>query len=253
MPTGDRAPTRARREARGFPQANGEQQPYPQLSPGRGPQLPRSRTVPTTTPLFLRGFRAREHIMETIVSMTGRLGNNVELRKTNAEVDYATFRLATNRRSLRDGAWVDGPTSWITVKCFRQLARNVAYSLRKGQPIVVVGRLEVEEWVTQTGVPRESAVLYAQAIGHDLNWGVSMLSRLERDKGTVTVPERPDDPEQPKSQDTDPAPFGYSKPHQDGQVKAGDQPDDDEDDDGVVAQAESYMASIGTPLGAGSR
>lgn len=130
--------------------------------------------------------------MQTMMSVTGRLGTNVELRRTNSQVDYASFRLATSQRLMRDGQWVDGPTSWITVKSFRQLASNMAMSLRKGQAVVVVGRLEVEEWVTSEGVQRESAVLYASAIGHDLNWGVSTLHRLERQRiepVEVTEPE----------------------------------------------------------------
>lgn len=53
--------------------------------------------------------------MQTIMSVAGRLGTNVELRRTSSQVDYATFRLATSRRLVRDGQWVDGPTSWVDV------------------------------------------------------------------------------------------------------------------------------------------
>lgn len=166
--------------------------------------------------------------MDTVVSMSGRLGNNVELRRTDSQVDYASFRLATSRRMLRDGEWVDGPTSWVTVKSFRQLATNVAMSLRKGQAVVVVGRLEVEEWVTSDGVQRESAVLYAHALGHDLNWGVSTLHRLERQRT------EPVEAAQPASED--------DRPDHGEQGTGGDDPAD-------MATAESLAAGIGTPVG----
>lgn len=166
--------------------------------------------------------------MQTIMSVAGRLGTNVELRKTNSQMDYATFRLATNQRLMRDGQWVDGPTSWITVKSFRQLATNIAMSLHKGQAVLVVGRLEVEEWVTNEGVQRESAVLYASAIGHDLNWGVSTLHRLERQRiEPVEAPEP--DPD-------------YDLPDQPGPAEIADEQVD-------LSSDESFAAGLGVPVG----
>ncbi|MDO5684162.1 MAG: single-stranded DNA-binding protein, partial [Propionibacteriaceae bacterium] len=118
--------------------------------------------------------------METIVSVTGRLGTHVDCGQTNAGHDYASFRLATSRRILRDGQWEEGPTSWLTVKCFREFATNVSLSLRKGNAVLVVGRLEIEEWTSPEGHRRQRPVIYAHAIGHDLNFGVSQHRRLER-------------------------------------------------------------------------
>lgn len=68
----------------------------------------------------------------------------------------------------------------MLVRCYRSLAINARYSLQKGDPVVVVGRLRVESYVSDAGVPRESTVLNALAVGHDLNMGTTKFDRGER-------------------------------------------------------------------------
>lgn len=96
-------------------------------------------------------------------------------------VPYTSFRLATTPRRFdsRAGGWTDGRTEWITVKAFRDVAHNVAESVRKGEPLVVVGRLQTEEWQSETG-PRTSLVLEASALGHDLARGRTRFARVLR-------------------------------------------------------------------------
>ncbi|MCC2334620.1 single-stranded DNA-binding protein [Cellulomonas wangsupingiae] len=94
-------------------------------------------------------------------------------------VPYAQFRLASTRRVLdrQTGAFRDGPTLWFTVKAWRTVAVNLGASLRKGDPVVVVGRLAQSEWVAQDGAPRSELVLEALALGHDLGYGTSQFRR----------------------------------------------------------------------------
>lgn len=119
--------------------------------------------------------------MEPIVSMTGRLGTDVEERTTRQGVPYVSFRMASTSRFQREGHWVDGPTTWVSVRCYRQLAHHVSMSLRKGQPVVVTGRLRTESWQDQSGGTRERTVLEAQALGHDLTWGATVFNRVIKD------------------------------------------------------------------------
>lgn len=118
--------------------------------------------------------------MEPLVSMTGRLGTDVEHRTSRHGNDYVTFRLATSQRIQRDGEWADGDTTWVSVRCYRHLAVNAHYSLQKGDPVIVVGRLRVETWINDAGLQRENIVLNANAVGHDLTRGTSRFSRAER-------------------------------------------------------------------------
>ena len=119
--------------------------------------------------------------MESYVHVTGYVGTDVELR-TNSGL--ATFRLATTPRYRKNGDWVDGHTTWLTVTCWRSLAEHVAGSIRKGDPVIVVGRLRTNVWQGQDG-PVERLVLEAITLGHDLSRGTSAFRRIER----VTVPE----------------------------------------------------------------
>ncbi|NNG20327.1 single-stranded DNA-binding protein [Naumannella sp. ID2617S] len=120
--------------------------------------------------------------MEPIVSMTGRLGTPVDERTTRNGTPYATFRMASTTRFRREGVWVDGPTTWVSVRCYRGLAEHVQFSLQKGQPVLVIGRLRTESWQDQSGAQRERTVLEAQSVGHDLNWGASSFRRLVKEQ-----------------------------------------------------------------------
>lgn len=101
-------------------------------------------------------------------------------------VPYTSFRVGTTPRFYdnRIGAWADGRTEWITVKAFRDVAFNVAASIRKGEPVLAHGRLRTEEWVSETG-PRTALVLEATALGHDLTRGRSSFARTLHVAGTA--------------------------------------------------------------------
>lgn len=125
--------------------------------------------------------------MDAHVHLTGNVGGDVEYR--NNTVPVASFRLACTPRIRRAGDWVDGPTTWLTVTCFRGLATNAAGSLRRGDPVLVTGRLRTNTW-TRDGVEHERTVLEATSIGHDLTWGTSAFRRVAK----TTVPlDRQDD------------------------------------------------------------
>jgi single-strand DNA-binding protein len=115
--------------------------------------------------------------MEAFVHMTGHVGGDVEFR--NNSVATASFRLACTPRLRRAGDWVDGETTWLTITCFRSLAEHTASSVRKGDPIVVVGKLRTQVW-TKDGVQQERTVLEAMTIGHDLTKGTAAFNRAER-------------------------------------------------------------------------
>lgn len=107
-------------------------------------------------------------------------------------VPFTSFRLGTTSRYFdhRQNDWVDRPTEWITVKAFREMARNVAASVRKGDPIVVHGRLSTEEWTGEHGT-RTSLILDVTALGHDLSWGTSHFARRAREAGATHNAEEP--------------------------------------------------------------
>jgi len=117
--------------------------------------------------------------MEAIITVRGNVGADVELF-TGDGWHIARFRLATTPRIKRGDDWVDGPTTWVTVRATKRLAANVAASVKKGDPLVVFGRLRTHTWQNSDGVAQDRLVLEADAIGHDLARGTSTFVRPQR-------------------------------------------------------------------------
>ncbi|MBS2937189.1 single-stranded DNA-binding protein [Nocardioides sp. J2M5] len=116
---------------------------------------------------------------EPEVTLTGLVGGDVHLHELSEGRCVASFRVACTPSLLRDGAWVRGTTSWHTVKVWNRLARHVAASVRRGEPVIVHGRLVADVW-ERDGTPRTSFEVVASAVGHDLTQGTTSLVRPER-------------------------------------------------------------------------
>lgn len=71
---------------------------------------------------------------------------------------------------------MEGATNWFGITAFRSLGEHAAQSLRKGDRVFVHGRLKFREWETpeKNGT---SAEIEADALGHDLRWGVSRFEK----------------------------------------------------------------------------
>lgn len=76
--------------------------------------------------------------------------------------------------------YADRKTEFLTVFVRRQQAKYVLLSVRKGQPLIVSGRLHSSEWTGEDGAPRFSLNLQAEAIGHDLSYGTAAFRRPDR-------------------------------------------------------------------------
>jgi single-strand DNA-binding protein len=94
---------------------------------------------------------------------------------------FTTFRVATTPyRRTADGKFVDGDTSFYNVIAFNALAANAASALRKGQPVLVEGKLAIKSYVSTDGQPRTSPEIDADHIGHDFSWGRASFERVSR-------------------------------------------------------------------------
>ena len=127
---------------------------------------------------------------ETHVTVVGNLVADPVLRVTPGQREVAGFRLASTVRRFdpEQGRAVDVRTSFFSVSCWGYLARNVSESVRKGERVVVSGRLELREYTGVDGQPRLSADVVADAVGPDLTYGTSRFTRVRRgsaDPGAV--------------------------------------------------------------------
>jgi single-strand DNA-binding protein len=113
------------------------------------------------------------------VTLAGNVATTPVLRTTPSGV-VADFRLASSRRRhTPDKGWVAGPTSFLTVTCWRTLAEHTAASLQKGDPVVVSGSLSVRDRDVDGRTVRD-VELTADAVGHDLTFGTSVFARSSR-------------------------------------------------------------------------
>ncbi|TCM43757.1 single-stranded DNA-binding protein [Kribbella sp. VKM Ac-2568] len=115
---------------------------------------------------------------ETYLTLQGRVGSDIKFKEVSGRVALASFRLGTTPRQYdrTKQAWVDRPTTWFTVECWRTLAENVNESLRRGQPVVVTGRLKTTEWLEE-GQTKSRTVLDAFSVGHDLTRGRTTFTK----------------------------------------------------------------------------
>jgi single-strand DNA-binding protein len=119
------------------------------------------------------------------ISLTGYVATQPVTRLVKEGVTNVSMRVAwTPRRQDRaTGEWVDGNTSYATVICWRKLATNVAICLRKGDPVMIKGRLSVRSYEDKEGRPRTSVEVDATSVGHDLNRGVATFQRIRPQTG----------------------------------------------------------------------
>lgn len=117
----------------------------------------------------------------TSMVLRGRTGSDVTLFQEENSRPYARFRLAVPRARRTDtGSWEELEGSWYTVKAWGPLALNIALALRKGQPVVVVGRPATQAWISKTGEATSELVVHANTVGHDLTLGVTTFSKVTR-------------------------------------------------------------------------
>jgi len=117
---------------------------------------------------------------DTSITFRGYAGTDVRHRQTR-DANVATVRVASTPRVRKDGEWVDGPTTWYAVTAWRTLADHLRDSVRKGDPLVVHGRLlRTETWAPEGGVPSTTLEVEALVVGHDLNRGISHFIKAKR-------------------------------------------------------------------------
>ncbi|WP_232662325.1 single-stranded DNA-binding protein [Pseudonocardia sp. TRM90224] len=118
------------------------------------------------------------------VMVVGRVCSEITMSKVGDGIPRATFRIATNDRKFdkKTGAWVDGPTVFLPVTCWRGQAENVGKSLSMGDPIVVHGRLYPHVY-DRDGRQGSVLTLDASVIGPDLTWCTVSVARVRRRGG----------------------------------------------------------------------
>jgi single-strand DNA-binding protein len=142
--------------------------------------------------------------VDTLVTVTGNLTADPVQRVTASGAIVVGLRIASSSRRWDREAmqWRDGDAMYISASCWRQLAGNVMAPLRKGDSVVVHGRLSMRTYDDRSGARRSVHEIDAVAIGPDLTRCPAEVRRPPRPvdapaaaggtavTGAATVPEQ---------------------------------------------------------------
>jgi single-strand DNA-binding protein len=116
-------------------------------------------------------------VNEATVSVSGYIATQPRGGWTKDGTRTVSMRLGWTPRRIdkTTGDWVDQPSSFVSVICYRKVAENAALCLRRGDPVVVKGSLRVREYGDE---PKRTAVeVIADTIGHDLSRGITIFKK----------------------------------------------------------------------------
>jgi len=141
--------------------------------------------------------------VDTYMHMVGNLVADPKQTATANGHKVTKFRIAANGRRFDQTVkeFVDTDPVYMSITSWRQLGDNVMRSLRKGDTVLVYGRVRFSEYDdAKSGTRRQSYEIDALSIGPDLNKYVTELTRPQRDlpaaseetPTTDAVPAQPD-------------------------------------------------------------
>ena len=101
--------------------------------------------------------------MSFTCTFKARLGADPETATAANGGLVTKMRVVTNRRRMVDGDWQDTDTSWWQVTCFGRQAEAAAEQLRKGDLVLIQGKVKQREW-EKDGIKRTTAEVTADEV-----------------------------------------------------------------------------------------
>jgi single-strand DNA-binding protein len=137
------------------------------------------------------------------VTVIGNLADDPELRYTPQGVPVTTVRVAVNRRVRNGEEWEDRLDGFFTAILWREYAENVAESLRRGDRVLVTGRLSSRSYEAQDGTTRWVTEIQAEEICPSLRWAQAKVRKVTRKHEQQPVPATVGGAPPPTSDDED--------------------------------------------------
>jgi single-stranded DNA-binding protein len=124
-------------------------------------------------------------------ALQGRLGQDVELRKSSTGKDWARLSV---------GVGEGDEVTWVSVSVFEEKARALE-GVTKGVELYLEGRLTLNTWTGKDGQQRTGLAVTA--------WRVEVLGQIGRRSGgsTLAPPEKAAQPKAKREELDDPIPF----------------------------------------------
>ena len=116
---------------------------------------------------------------DTIITVTGNLTSDPELRFTPNGAAVANFTIASTPRKFdrQSNEFKDGETLFMRCSVWREAAENVAESLQRGTRVIAEGRLESRSFEDKEGNKRTVMELAVDEIGPSLKKATAQVTK----------------------------------------------------------------------------
>lgn len=111
------------------------------------------------------------------VTVQGTVATAPVLTRQEGKKPYCRFRVAASYGQMVSGSWVNYDTLWFTAKAWGDLAEHLAQSFKRGDPVILCGRLGEDHWM-RSGQQVSSMVLHLHCAGHDLTRGEAHYTKV---------------------------------------------------------------------------
>ena len=121
------------------------------------------------------------------VTFKARLGADPEMTTGSNGSAVTRMRVVTNGRRMVDGDWQDTDTSWWQVTAFGRQAEAAAEQLRKGDLVLIQGKVKQREW-EKDGVKRVTAEVTADEVAKVCKTGQAAPTAASADPWAAEAP-----------------------------------------------------------------
>ena len=122
---------------------------------------------------------------EPTTTLVGNLVADPELRYTPNGVAVCNFKIAQTPRTFdrQSNEWKDGDAIFMPCSIWREAAENVSESFKRGDRVIVTGRLKQRSFQTKEGDKRSVIELDAEEVGASVKYATVTIKRAEKSGG----------------------------------------------------------------------
>ena len=119
--------------------------------------------------------------MSNHITIHGNVSQEPEMRVTTSGLNVLSFSVADSY-----GKDEKKKVTFHNITVFGQLAENVASSIKKGDSVIVTGRMETDEYTKKDGTKGKSTKVIADEVGFSMRWTVVMADQTSKTMSTIT-------------------------------------------------------------------
>lgn len=122
---------------------------------------------------------------EPTTTMIGNLVDDPTLRYTPNGAAVCNFKVAQTPRTFdkQSNEWKDGESLFMPCSIWREAAENVSESFKRGDRVIVTGRLKSRSYETKEGDKRTIIELEAEEVGASVKYATATIKRAEKSRG----------------------------------------------------------------------